>query len=341
MTRAPGSRRLWTVWVIAACLLAASGAWAADPPAAPTGAQPETAALAAADTAAKDAKAAPAKEPAPAAKAPEAKPPEAKTPAYTDAIDEFIEKSKTPFPWFKWGADIRLRDEYQKSMGLNSHTPEARGGDEFNYQRYRTRWWSTLTPAKDVDLNLRITWEGRHYSETDGQSEAAFPTWLQGGVAVDNANLKLTNIGGSPLTATLGRQDIILGDGWLVMDGTPGDGSRTFFFDAARFTYDLKSIKTTVDAIYMQQAARGDDVCPPLLFDNRGNRFGDVIEQDERGVILWVANKSIKNMEIDGYYMYKDMERSLVNARPITANGDNGHVHTFGARVAGSVGDHW
>ena len=266
---------------------------------------------------------------------------EAKPAAATDALDEWMAKAANPVPWFKWGADIRLRDEYQKSMGLNSHTPEARGGDEFNYQRYRARWWSTLTPVKDIDLNLRITWEGRHYSESDGQSQAVLPTWVQGGVAVDNANLKLTNIGGSPLTATLGRQDIILGDGWLLMDGTPNDGSLTFFFDAARFTYDLKSVNTTVDLIYIDQAARGDNVCTPLLFDNRGNRFGDVIEQDERGVILWVANKSIKNMEIDGYYMYKDMERSLVNARPITANGDNGHVHTFGARVAGTVGDHW
>ncbi len=43
-------------------------------------------------------------------------------------------------------------------------------------------------------------------------------------------------MGGMPLTATVGRQDIIEGVGWLVMDGTPLDGSRTVYFDAARFT---------------------------------------------------------------------------------------------------------
>jgi hypothetical protein len=308
--------------VMAASLWAAPAAFTAEPPAAAPGqgVEPPTLVPAVAD----EKPAAPAaKEAAPAAKSAEA-------PAYTDAIDEFIAKSKTPVPWFRWGADIRFRDEYINGAGLNHHSP-ARGtkGDELNYQRYRPRWWATLTPAKDIDLNMRIMWEGRHWSAPDGT-----PEWVQGGVLMDILNLKLTNVGGSPLTMTLGRQDLMLGDGWLVMDGTPTDGSRTFFFDAARFTYDAKNINTTIDAIYIQQSGRGNDVCPPLLDDRTGPPARNVIEQDERGVILWAANKSIKNTEIDGYYMYKDSE-------PIASDGDDGHIHTFGARVAGDATDHW
>ncbi len=58
-----------------------------------------------------------------------------------------------------------------------------------------------------------------------------------------------------PATVTVGRQDIFLGDGWLVGDGTPNDGSFTFFLDAARLTVDLKDQHTTIDAIGLIQYA--------------------------------------------------------------------------------------
>jgi hypothetical protein len=256
------------------------------------------------------------------------------------SIDDWMEKAKTPFPWLRWGADMRLRDEFLHSAGLNNQTPRAKGGDEFNYQRYRPRWWATIMPVQDFELNLRITWEGRHYSESYHQPTTIYPTWVQGGVLVDTANVKLKNVGGMPLTMTLGRQDIILGDGWLVLDGTPNDGSRTSYFDAARFTYEIAKIQTSVDAIFIDQKADGGAIIPQLLKDNRGARFADTIEQDERGFILWLSNRSLKNTEINGYYMYKDSESGLHNAKPL-ANGDTGYVHAFGARIAGMLDDHW
>ena len=40
-------------------------------------------------------------------------------------------------------------------------------------------------------------------------------------------NVNMRNLGGLPLTATIGRQDMIFGVGWLVLDASPLDGSRT------------------------------------------------------------------------------------------------------------------
>jgi len=115
------------------------------------------------------------------------------------------------------------------------------------------------------------------------------------------------------------------------MDGTPADGSRTYFFDAARFAYNLPDAKTTVDMIYLVQNHRGNAVLPPLLSFNQ-----NVVEQNEKGFVLWVANRSLPNTEIDGYYMYKDMDRAL----RVTGS-DDGYIHAFGARVAGDITDHW
>jgi hypothetical protein len=240
-----------------------------------------------------------------------------------DQMDLWIDKTKAPVPWMKWGADIRFRDEYLKSPALDTGAANL-AFRESNWQRYRARWWTTVTPVKDVDLNLRIEWEGRHNSAPDTLIE-----YGKEPVVVDNANVKLTEVLGTPLTLTLGRQDIFLGDGWLVMDGTPLDGSRTSYLDAARGSYNVKEINTTFDFIYINQNARGTALLEPLF-----NRNINVTEQNEQGFILWAANKSVKNTEIDGYYMYKTMDA-------MAANGDNGYIHTFGARIAGELDEHW
>jgi hypothetical protein len=262
------------------------------------------------------------------APAPPASPPVSKTGiAYLDQLDDFLDKTKKPFPWMTWGADVRFRNEYVGNQSLDENAAN-RGtrGRYLDYQRTRIRWWTTLTPVKDIDLNIRFEAEPRHFSDPNGT-----PDWNREQAVIDNANLKLTRVGGSPLTMTLGRQDIMLGDGWLVGDGTPVDGSRTFYFDAARFTYDLAEAKTTVDLMYLVQAHRGDAMLPPLLSFKQ-----NVVEQDEQGLILYVTNKSLKNTEISGYYMYKDED-----AVPGVANSDGASIHLFGGRIKSDLTDHW
>jgi hypothetical protein len=60
-------------------------------------------------------------------------------------------------------------------------------------------------------------------------------------VYIDNAYVKLNLDPLFGLTVNIkgGRQDIIFGEGWLVLDGTPQDGSSTISFDAVRATYAL------------------------------------------------------------------------------------------------------
>jgi hypothetical protein len=244
-----------------------------------------------------------------------------------DALNDFIDKTKAPTSWFKWGADLRIRDEYLSAAGLNNNAlTKGTKADETNWMRIRGRWWGTVMPVKNMDLNLRIEWEGRQWlAPSDGVTNR----WAQEQVTVDSANIVLREVADTPLTLTLGRQDIILGDGWLVFDGTPADGSRTSFLDAARATYVFKEANTTADAIYINQNAKGNALVKPLLNFNQ-----NVTEQNEQGFILWVTNRSLPKTEVNGYYMYKA-------AQAVASNGDDEHIHTFGARVAGDISDHW
>jgi hypothetical protein len=154
----------------------------------------------------------------------------------------------------------------------------------------------------------------------------------------------VSNVFGLPLKVKVGRQDIIFGNGWLVLDGTPLDGSRTIFFDAARATLDLKDANTSVDVIYIDQHAESDRWIKPFNDQDFLN-----IEQNERGAILYVTNKSLSKTQLDGYFIYKN-DRKVLGTEPgdISAGnvapwqaGSNADIYAFGARAAGDMDEHW
>lgn len=229
---------------------------------------------------------------------------QAKAPA-KDWADEI----KQPTDWFKWGADLRLRHEQLYNPFLLDADPP---GNELSHERLRTRIWGTLTPAKGFDINARLTWEGRHNWLPDTKDE-----WDESDVVWDNLNARFKFDAG---TLTVGRQDIILGDGWLVLEGTPLDGSRTIFFDAVRLTLEMKEAKTALDLIGIYQFSDPDSWLPPLW-----SKSMPLIEQDERGAIAWLTNKSIDRTELNGYFIYKHDNVEL-------ANGDEGEIYTVGGR---------
>ena len=133
---------------------------------------------------------------------------------------------------FSWGADLRLRQVFIGNVGLNDANPTA----DRTFQRYRGRLWGTYAPTEHLSGSARLMWEGRHYNKPDADQwpVPGFETWYSGGILFDQLTLDAKRIGGAPLSVKLGRQDIILGNGWLVLDGSPLDGSRSFYLDAAR-----------------------------------------------------------------------------------------------------------
>lgn len=244
-----------------------------------------------------------------------------------DPVEDFLTKLKNPTPWLKWGADVRLREEYF----LNTTTlNNVHNKSTIHFERYRERVYWTITPIENVEINTRIMFEPRNYQEP-----TARPNWTAKEAFFDIGNVKWKQIGGLPLTATVGRQDFWsngkpdFGDGWLIGDGTPLDGSRTFFFDAARLTYESKATNTTYDLIYLNNHADSSAVMEPFHDDNV-----ELCEQNEQGAIFYVKNKSFENTQIDGYFIYKHDEKVL-------ATGDNADIYTFGTRVAGDINANW
>ncbi|KAF0103658.1 MAG: hypothetical protein FD187_926 [bacterium] len=241
-----------------------------------------------------------------------------------------------PAPVFSGGADLRLRQEmFDNAIWLDSTNDDHKR----SFQRYRARAWGQAAPAENIKAHGRLMWEGRHYSTLDLPATTPHDDTYNGALMFDSLYLQADRLGGLPLSLKLGRQDIILGNGWLVLDGTPFDGSRTIYFDALRATYSRGD--TSLDLILVDNDAKST-----LVLNNKDE---DQIEQDEQGLILYARHKWNPDTSIDGFYMYKDNDASRGEAPPRWYNNgaaarsfaDDGHTHAVGGRVESRFAERW
>ncbi len=261
-------------------------------------------------------------------------------------FDKYADQIKRPVDWMNWGADMRIRNEYyNNTVSLT----EKNSLHEQDVMRYRGRVWSSFFPISGLSLNARVSAEPRQwlrpsftalYQDGKLQNGQTGMDWRYG--ILDVLNLKWTNAFNQPLTITAGRQDISFGEfwnWWLVADGTPGDGSWSFFMDSIRLTYDAQDLKTKFDLVYIYQNARPDEWLPTL-----GRSFDAYLtEQNEQGVIVYASNKSLKNTQLDGYFMYKRDDRVFPQNGDNAAlsRGDNADIYTLGGKVVVTPWEHW
>ncbi len=245
--------------------------------------------------------------------------------AATGAFSQAPGSSAGEKPVSQWGGDARFRFEAYN----NVHTLRNFGAHDRDYLRTRLRLWETVNPLPGLTLFGRVSAEPRYWF--NAASAAAEGTEWKYAI-FDSLNAKwVTESDGNPVTVVLGRQDIQLGDQWLVADGTPLDGSWTNHYDGLRLTIDAKDLKTKFDVIAFSQRAYPGDVLPILGSEARA---AALTEQDETGVILYASNKSVKNTQLDGYFIYKGDDR-------VTARGYDADIYTLGGKIAGTPAEHW
>jgi len=241
-------------------------------------------------------------------------------------------------PWLEWGMDVRLREVFAPNLLLDR--------EDRHFQRYRLRAWTGIKPVDNLRFDLRLVYEPRHFCQParEARTRNAYyiDEWTLSEAIFDRASVTWSKAMGLPLTVTVGRQDIIFGNGWLVLDGTPLDGSRTIFFDAIRATYDAKEIQTTFDVIYICQQADSDQQWFAPFCDKDFHNM----EQDEKGVILYATNKSLDKTQIDGYFIYKHDDADIGTEFPENEvapwqMGKNSDIFAIGARVVHAFDDHW
>ena len=184
--------------------------------------------------------------------------------------------------------------------------------DGFSYTRNRTTLGLAWKAAKNVDVLGKVTNEFRVYL---APKDRAFNIHE---LIVDNLCLKWTIPGRVPFTVTAGRQDLNFGEGFVIADGTPGDGSRSYYFNALRVDADLGGNHTLT---VFGHAQRPTDRFLPVI----NPRAQVLAEQPEQALALYYAG-TFGKAKIDAYAVRKTTDAT--ETWPVA-----GRTDTFGARA--------
>jgi len=144
----------------------------------------------------------------------------------TGAPDATGVAAETVMP--KFGGELRLRGEaFDNILDLSDA-----GDDSYQYWRMRYRLWADATLREGLRLYLRFGNEYRMgvYSGAGSVRDA------ESRVSLDNGWAEMSDAARG-LSLRFGRMDLHFGEGFLICDGTPADGSSSAYFDAIRGTW--------------------------------------------------------------------------------------------------------
>lgn len=276
-------------------------------------------------------------------------------PAHFHDVDaDWMKTFHNPMEGVELGLDVRLREVYARNIfslneewGDNPAAPHQAGNwNNYHWQRYRTRLSAKWNINDDVSFNTRLTWEFWGHESPEGYHpiNGPVPFLAEQNYDFDEAifdifNIQFRNAFDMPLTLTVGRQEIILGTGWLVLDGTPADGSRTIFFDAIRAEYQVTDT-SKIDLIYIQQYDDEEEYIKPFNHHAVQDRRHLTQKGDERGFIFYWTNKFTDAVNNELYYIYKN-DKVSEWARAYSPGGQEADIHTIGTRFFGNLSDHW
>jgi hypothetical protein len=190
------------------------------------------------------------------------------------------------------------------------------GTDSSAYMRLRTSLGGQWRPNEAWEINFRLTNENRYYMAPKSDPKLK-KNYGVNEVFVDQLNIKWKNPGNLPLTLTVGRQELMLGEGFLIFDGGPLDGSRSAYFNGLRLDYAFKN-KSNLCFFFMRQPKT--DTLLPRLNDVKQA----MVEQEEQGIGFYYSGQ-VKKTALEAYLFRKDtFKADLLPA---------GALHVAGARM--------
>ncbi len=194
----------------------------------------------------------------------------------------------------------------------NTVSLDDAAADATAYTRNRTTLGLSWRPAGNVEVLGKVSNEFRVYL---APKDRAF-NWHE--LFVDNLYVKWTLPGRVPLTVTAGRQDMTFGEGFVIADGTPGDGSRSYYFNALRVDAALAGGHTlTAFAHATEETDRYLPVAHP--------RPQALAEQPERALALYYAG-TLGKTRVEAYAVRKTT--GATGAWPVPTR-----TETYGARA--------
>jgi hypothetical protein len=220
---------------------------------------------------------------------------------------------------FKLSFSDRLRIEtYDNTVTLSK---AAKAGS--SYARNRINLTGQWFPSGSLEFAATVSNEFRNYFSPSTND------FYMNEVYFDQLYLKWKTKSIAEGVLTLGRQNITLGEGFVVMEGTPLDGSRSVYFNAARYDWSivpghlLTAFYTYQPKIDKLPVLNGRDIDPAFQGDGSWN----LVEQTEAGGGLYYTAK-MSALDLQAYAIRKDYLDPDVKAGQFKSG-----INTAGSRM--------
>lgn len=239
-----------------------------------------------------------------------------------------------------YGGDLRVRESIFDRTPITADITAPNlfkdgAWVKYNFIRIRPRLWAQYGITDNMTVRAQITNEFRHYLSPDSDDYTnawEFPDeWF-----IDNLYLDCKGLVGGDLDLRIGRQNLIYGTGKVLLDGTPGDGSRTIYYDAVKATWKGFA-DMTVDVFGIYDFAEN-----PLVVNGQDRNLTNYSkkdkenESDEIGLGLYVKHQGLQEgWPFEAYYLMKqELEYSSPGISAETAT-----INTIGVRVMPKLTD--
>lgn len=190
----------------------------------------------------------------------------------------------------------------------------AEGANTFT--RHRTSLGLKWSPDKSFQAYVKLTNEFRHYFVPESRKFSFHE------IVFDQLYINFKNPFNLPFSLTAGRQNLTLGEGFIMFDGGPLDGSRTMYFNAVRADWDIND-RHRLTAFYSRQPET-DDYLPVMHNQNLS-----LIEQAEEGFGLYYTGNK-KYFDLQAYFIRKNIDSN--ESYPVKSE-----INTPGARLACAI----
>ncbi len=208
---------------------------------------------------------------------------------------------------------VTFTERFRLTTWDNAITLDETAGQSRTFTRHRTQLGAAWAPMPQLTLNLQFGNEFRYHVQPatiDFHFDEIF---------VDQLLLRLNRPGDLPFSAILGRQNIMLGEGFVVMDGSPLDGSRSIYFDAARVDWHLSAHHRLIGFFMYGEET---DAWLPVAHD----QDQALVEQTETGAGAYFVG-DWSEREIHAYFVHK--YRHANRTVPFASS-----INTIGGRIA-------
>lgn len=187
---------------------------------------------------------------------------------------------------FTYGFEQRVRNEnWNNILDFKDSADDERG-----QIRYRTRLWFDTSLTHNIDLRVGLA------QETNQIFQPRTPTHFDE-VFFENAYVDIRRLFVRGLSLRLGRQNLTRGEGFLLLEGDPYDGSRSIYNNAAVLAYERGKSKLEFIGIY-----------DPIT-DHYLPRFHDIhrplVEWNESALGTYFTTNRFRKTSIEAYYFYK------------------------------------